>query len=155
MSSILQSKVMDKHVLSEQFYLSLVSFLLQAKQQVIAISGEFGLTSIQALTLLMVDSIESPSMSAFCKLYDCDASNITGIMDGLENKGLVTRQPHPSDRRIKIIRLEPEGKNMQSKIVKRLAKTSGHLFYGLNETELKRFASIVQKLDASKHLSPS
>src|SRR5437879_4269142 len=109
--------------LSESFYFSLVSFLLQAKQQVVAISSEFGLTSIQALTLLMIDSIESPNMSSFCKLYDCDASNITGIIDGLENKRLVSRQPHPSDRRIKIIRLEAEGKKLQNQIVKRLAQT--------------------------------
>ena len=96
--------------LTEPFYFALVAFLLQAKQQVIAVAGEFGLTGIQALTLLMIDRIESPSMSSFCKLYDCDASNITGIIDGLENKGLVSRQPHSSDRRIKIIRLEEEGK---------------------------------------------
>ena len=137
--------------LPEPFYLALVSFLLQAKQQVIAISSEFGLTSIQALTLLMLDDIKAPSMSGFCKLYDCDASNITGIVDGLENKGLVSRQPHPSDRRIKIIHLETEGKKLQSQIVKRLAETSDHLFHGLNETELKQFASLVQKLDINKH----
>src|SRR5207247_2019312 len=100
---------------SDTFYFALVSFLLQAKQQVVAISGEFGLTSIQALTLLQVDTIEAPSMSSFCKLYDCDASNITGIIDGLEQKGLVARRPHPSDRRIKIIHLEKAGKAMQIK----------------------------------------
>jgi DNA-binding MarR family transcriptional regulator len=141
--------------LSESFYFALVSFLLQSKQQVIAISGEFGLTSIQALTLLMLDEIKPPSMSAFCKLYDCDASNITGIVDGLENKGLVSRQPHPSDRRIKIIRLEKDGKELQAQIIQRLAETSDHLFSGLDAHELKQFASLVQKLTASKYAALS
>jgi DNA-binding MarR family transcriptional regulator len=141
---------MNSKPLSESFYFALLQFLLQAKQQVIAISGEFGLTSIQSLTLLMLNNIDLPSMSSFCKLYDCDASNITGIIDGLENKKLVSRQPHPSDRRIKIIKLEAKGKTMQTKIIRRLAETSGHLFSGLNETELQQFAALVQKLNSSQ-----
>lgn len=142
---------MNKPKLSEEFYFSLVSFLLQSKQQVIAISGEFGLTSIQALTLLMLDNAHAPSMSSFCKLYDCDASNITGIVDGLESKGLVSRQPHPSDRRIKIIYLEADGKDMQMRLIKALAETSGHLFSGLDSNEVQQFARLIQKLDISKH----
>jgi DNA-binding MarR family transcriptional regulator len=141
---------MTKQPLSEQFYFALVAFLLQAKQQVVAISGELGLTSVQALTLLMVDSITAPSMSSLCKLYDCDASNITGIIDGLEQKGLVSRQPHPTDRRIKIIRLEPAGKQIQTNIIRHLVKNSDHLFDGLNQTELAQFANLVQKLQIPK-----
>jgi len=131
---------------SDHFYLALVSFLLQAKQQIVAISGEFGLTSIQALTLLNLNTHETPSMSSFCKLYDCDASNITGIIDGLEQKKLVSRQPHPKDRRIKMIHLEPAGKKMQTAIIHRLAQTSGHLFSSLSETERGQFARLLQKL---------
>jgi len=133
---------------SDEFYHALVSFLLQAKQQIVAISGEFGLTSIQALTLLKLNSAEAPSMSSFCKLYDCDASNITGIIDGLEQKKLVSRQPHPKDRRIKMIHLELAGKKMQATIIRRLAQTSEHLFSGLTETERGQFARLIQKLTA-------
>lgn len=137
---------MTAHNHPDQFYFALVSFLLHAKQQVVTLSAEFGLTGIQALTLLQVSTIEAPSMSAFCKLYNCDASNITGIVDGLEQKGLVSRRPHPSDRRIKIIHLEPAGKLMQAKIIRRLAETSNHLFAPLNQTERKQFEALVQKL---------
>lgn len=137
---------------SDTFYFCLVSFLLQAKQHVVNMSGEFGLTSIQALTLLQVNTIEPPTMSTFCKLYACDASNITGIIDGLEQKGLVSRQPHPSDRRIKIIHLERAGKAMQDKIIKRLAETSEHLFAGLTKAERQEFEALVCKLAPSKSL---
>jgi DNA-binding MarR family transcriptional regulator len=131
---------------SDTFYFALVSFLLQAKQQVVATSGSLGLTGIQALTLLMVDTIEAPSMSRICKLYDCDASNITGIIDGLEQKGLVSRQPHPNDRRVKVIRLETAGKKMQAKVIHRLAETSDHLFSGLDSQEREQFEGLIKKL---------
>lgn len=131
---------------SNQFYFALVSFLLHAKQQVVTLSAEFGLTGIQALTLLQIETIDTPSMSAFGKLYGCDPSNITGIVDGLEQKGLVSRRPHPSDRRTKLIHLEQAGKNMQDKIVKRLAESSDHLFDRLNKTERKQLEDLVCKL---------
>lgn len=136
---------MNSYNLPDQFYLSLTEFLLHAKQQVIAISGEFGLTSMQALTLL-VTSNDSKPMNSFCKMYDCDASNITGIIDGLEEKKLVSRQPHPKDRRIKIIRLEKAGLQMQKAITKRLAQQSGLLFSGLTSTEVQQLAKLITKI---------
>lgn len=137
---------MNKSTHSDDFYYALVSFLLQAKQQVIATASEFGLTSVQALTLLTVKQHSQRSMSDFCKLYECDASNITGIIDGLEQKGLVSRQPHPGDRRVKIIHLEPAGHDLQKHLIARIAESSPHLFAGLTETEVAQLAKLIQKI---------
>jgi DNA-binding MarR family transcriptional regulator len=137
---------MNRPALSNDFYYALVSFLLQAKQQVIAAASEFGLTSVQAVTLLTVKQHDQRSMSEFCKLYECDASNITGIVDGLEQKGLVSRRAHPKDRRVKIIHLEKEGHAVQKKLIARIAESSPHLFHGLSETEVKQLARLIQKI---------
>jgi DNA-binding MarR family transcriptional regulator len=139
-----------KPATSQGFYLALVEFLLQAKHQVIAISGEFGLTSMQALTLLMTDNKRPKSMNSFCKMYDCDASNITGIIDGLEQKGLVSRREHPSDRRVKIVYLEEDGATLQQTIIKRLAEDSGFLFKGLDDSEAHQLITIMTKLARSQ-----
>lgn len=141
---------MKKPVVSNDFYYALVSFLLQAKQQVIASASEFGLTSVQALTLLTVKQYSQHSMSDFCKLYECDASNITGIVDGLEQKGLVSRQPHPNDRRVKIIHLEPAGHELQGQLIARIAESSPHLFAGLTEKEVQQLAKLIQKIQPQK-----
>lgn len=132
--------------LTDDFYYALVGFLLQSKQQVVSIAGEFGLTGVQGLTLLTIKRSEQRSMSDFCKLYDCDASNITGIIDGLEEKGLVSRQAHPKDRRVKIIHLETAGSDLQKKLIKRIAETSPHLFTGLTSAETQQLAKLIQKL---------
>jgi DNA-binding MarR family transcriptional regulator len=41
--------------------------------------------------------------------WGCDASYVTSLTDGLEERGLVERRPHPTDRRIKMIVLTEEG----------------------------------------------
>lgn len=136
--------------IANNFYLSLIEFLMTAKQHVVAIGDEFGLTSIQAITLLLVDEHRPRPMKSFCTLFHCDASNVTGIVDGLENKGLVSRQNDPKDRRIKIICLEPAGKALQQTIIERLDGMNGPLFTALNEAEKQQFAELVAKIAAAK-----
>ncbi len=119
---------------------------MNAKQHIVAIGAEFGLSSIQAITLLLTDSSKPRPMKNFCTLYNCDASNITGIVDGLEQKGLVSRQNDPKDRRIKIICLELAGKKMQRAIIERLSTDNGFLFDPLSETEARQFVKIIEKL---------
>jgi len=142
----------DTHI-SHHFYLSLLEFLLTSKQHIVAIGDEFGLTSIQAITLLLVDEHQPRPMKNFCMLYHCDASNITGIVDGLEKKGLVSRQNDPNDRRVKVICLEPAGKKLQQTIIERLDDVNGFLFDPLNDTEKRQFAHIVEKIAGAKKLA--
>jgi DNA-binding MarR family transcriptional regulator len=125
---------------------------MTAKHHVITIGADFGLTSIQAITLLLVDEHRPRPMKNFCLLFHCDASNITGIVDGLESKGLVSRQNDPTDRRIKTIRLEPAGKAMRRDIIERLEGMDGPLFAALNNEEKKQFAGLVAKIAAAKQL---
>ena len=139
--------------ISHHFYLSLLEFLLTSKQHIVAIGDEFGLTSIQAITLLLVDEHQPRPMKNFCMLYHCDASNITGIVDGLEKKGLVSRQNDPNDRRVKVICLEPAGKKLQQIIIERLDDVNGFLFDPLNDTEKRQFAHIVEKIAGAKKLA--
>lgn len=139
--------------ISHHFYLSLLEFLLTSKQHIVAIGDEFGLTSIQAITLLLIDEHRPRPMKNFCMLYHCDASNITGIVDGLEKKGLVSRQNDPTDRRIKIICLEPAGKKLQQTIIGRLDDVNGFLFDPLNDIEKRQFAGIVEKIAVAQKLT--
>ncbi|MET7851298.1 MarR family transcriptional regulator [Streptomyces avermitilis] len=52
------------------------------------------------------------SMSVLATTLTCDASNMTGIVDRLEKRGLVRREPSPSDRRVKNVILTAEGERV-------------------------------------------
>lgn len=71
------------------------------------IAAELGLPPAQAIALV---NLRGPApMRDLADLLSCDASNVTGIVDGLERRGLVTRRPDPSDRRVKHLVLTEEG----------------------------------------------
>src|SRR5713226_4435512 len=61
--------------------------------------GELGLSPMQAHALRF---LERPvPMSELADTLWCDASNVTGIVDRLEARGLVERRPSDGDRRVK------------------------------------------------------
>ncbi|MFF3413558.1 MarR family winged helix-turn-helix transcriptional regulator [Streptomyces sp. NPDC002698] len=52
------------------------------------------------------------AMRALATILTCDASNMTGIIDRLEKRGLVRREPSATDRRVKNVVLTAEGERV-------------------------------------------
>ncbi|GAB7106959.1 MarR family transcriptional regulator [Streptomyces phaeofaciens JCM 4814] len=52
------------------------------------------------------------AMRVLASILTCDASNMTGIVDRLEKRGLVQREPSPTDRRVKNVVLTAEGERV-------------------------------------------
>ncbi|MER5945236.1 MarR family transcriptional regulator [Streptomyces sp. NPDC001904] len=69
------------------------------------------LTGAQArvLSLLTLDPLP---MRQIAQRLKCEPSNITGIVDRLEARGLVERQPSPGDRRVKVAAPTVEGREV-------------------------------------------
>lgn len=59
------------------------------------------LTGAQARVLGLL-SLQPMPMRRIAQKLKCEPSNITGIVDRLELRGLVERRPDPSDRRVKL-----------------------------------------------------
>jgi DNA-binding MarR family transcriptional regulator len=144
---------MNQTLLSDNFNYALVSFLLQAKQNVLSVAAEFDLSMGQAFSLLLMESSSSRSMKSYCKAYNCDAGNLTGLIDGLEEKGLVVREQDPNDRRIKVIRMLPAGARLQKKLLARLAEVHNDLFRSLGEDEQAHFAHAIEKIHGSQQFA--
>jgi DNA-binding MarR family transcriptional regulator len=62
------------------------------------------------------------TMSEIAAVLRCDNSNVTGIVDGLEEKGLALRESAPGDRRVKLIALSPEGRKLHNRLAKAMEK---------------------------------
>jgi len=55
---------------------------------------------------------EPMSMGELAAMLGTDPPNMTGIVDDLEDQGLVRRRPHPTDRRAKLVEATRKGKDM-------------------------------------------
>ncbi|MGH4028056.1 MarR family winged helix-turn-helix transcriptional regulator [Actinomycetota bacterium Odt1-20B] len=71
-------------------------------------AGRHSLTGAQARVLGLL-SLEPMPMRRIAQKLKCEPSNVTGIVDRLESRGLVERRPDPADRRVKLAAPTPEG----------------------------------------------
>ena len=56
-------------------------------------------------------------MSDLADALGCDASNVTGIVDRLEARGLVERRAAEHDRRVKTLAVTPAGVELRDRVV--------------------------------------
>ncbi|MGW4023900.1 MarR family winged helix-turn-helix transcriptional regulator [Streptomyces sp. NPDC005009] len=69
------------------------------------------LTGAQA-KLLSLLSLEPLPMRKLAQRLKCEPSNVTGIVDRLESRGLAERRPDPADRRVKLAAATQEGRRV-------------------------------------------
>jgi DNA-binding MarR family transcriptional regulator len=84
--------------------------------------GELGLSFAQAHALRLLDPDEPMPMSALAERLFCDASNVTGIADRLEARGLVRRQSAEGDRRVKALTLTPAGSKLREQVMELMSQ---------------------------------
>jgi DNA-binding MarR family transcriptional regulator len=65
----------------------------------------------------MLDPDEAMPMSALAERLFCDASNVTGLVDRLEARGLVERRTAEGDRRVKALTLTREGVELRDRVL--------------------------------------
>src|SRR5512133_3091330 len=79
--------------------------------------AELGLSFSQAHALRLLDPDEPMPMSALAERLFCDASNVTGIVDRLEARGLVERRSAEGDRRVKALAITPAGVELRDDVL--------------------------------------
>jgi DNA-binding MarR family transcriptional regulator len=73
-------------------------------------------------------------------------ATITGLIDTLERSGLVTRTPHPDDRRMVSVGLTPRGERLLIKILPAHFREMAWLMEPLSEPERKTLVRLLTKM---------
>ncbi len=79
-----------------------------------------GVTPPQMKALLSLEPGDARPMRTLAAEWRCDASWVTGLVDGLEDRGYVERKVHPGDRRVKTVVLTDLGAKAKDQLLERL-----------------------------------
>lgn len=90
------------------------------KHRLHAIATEFELSPPQVWALKALGPDAPVPMSSLAGTLRCDASNVTGIVDRLEHRGLVERRPAQHDRRVKHLHLTERGVGVRNRLLEQL-----------------------------------
>ncbi|MGW3149150.1 MarR family winged helix-turn-helix transcriptional regulator [Streptomyces sp. NPDC001177] len=107
-------------------------------------AADMGLTASQAKTLSVLRRAPA-SMRSLAHTLACDASNMTGIIDRLEKRDLVSREVSTTDRRVKNVALTETGEKVIDTIRERMEQTQTGLdkLSDVERTELFRLLTAV------------
>jgi DNA-binding MarR family transcriptional regulator len=84
------------------------------------LAAELELSPAQCHVLHLIEPERPLPMGQLAQNLACDKSNITGLVDRLESRGLVKRRPSPEDRRVKVLVLTPTGVRLRTMLVERM-----------------------------------
>jgi len=91
-----------------------------SRRRFLAIASEFELSPPQVRALGVLDPDRPVPMSDLAEALHCDNSNVTGIVDRLEDRGLVERRSATHDRRVKMLVVTPRGAEVRDRLAERL-----------------------------------
>jgi MarR family transcriptional regulator, organic hydroperoxide resistance regulator len=94
---------------------SLIFHFIKAKKQTSL--AEFDLTQAQAQLLGSLEPDRPIAMNELANTLGCDASNVTGLVDRLEERGLLERRTSAEDRRMKMIAVTTSGEKQRRKLL--------------------------------------
>jgi len=137
---------------SRQLCDQILAFVSRCKTIFLHCAENEGLTYVQLYVLYMVYH-EPLTMGHLATTLHCDASNITGVVERLVRRKLLTRQPSQQDRRVKVLAITEAGQqlvdDLRSKLPSLLGCTS------LSAAESKQLQDLLLKLTSSQDVDGS
>jgi DNA-binding MarR family transcriptional regulator len=109
------------------------------------VAAEFDLSPAQCHLLHLMEPAQPIPMGRIAEALACDASNVTGLVDRLESRGLVRRQPSAEDRRVKVLELTPAGARLRATVLERMTEPPESLDR-LSSDEQRALVKILQRL---------
>lgn len=91
------------------------------RTSVLSVANGLELTPGESRALDALDPEQPRPMRALAEALCCDASNVTWLVDRLEQRGYVERQPSPTDRRVKAVALTHAGTEARARLLEVMA----------------------------------
>ena len=137
---------MKESSLQDNLYWLFLRASFRAKKGFIRLADEHELTFVQLYTLCSMEPGKPLPMNEIAVMLNCDASNVTGIIDRLFSGHYIERQEKPEDRRVKMISLTPEGIELRERIIGKILAYRSKTFDDLSESQIESLRVVLKQI---------
>ncbi len=128
---------------ADEAWAVLRTLLGRQRRRFLIAASELDLHPAQAGALLQ---LASPlPMNELAAVLACDNSNVTGLVDRLEARGLVTRQANPEDRRVKTVVLTTAGTRLREQLLESVRRPPAG-FRRLSPAEQRQLRDLLRRV---------
>lgn len=110
---------------------------------------DYGITRREWLVLSCLADVEGVQSSELAQRAMLDRARTSRAITRLTEKGLVRREPKPSDRREVHVYLTDEGRRVYREVFPRIAAIQRDLLAPFSEAECRQFSELIARLQAS------
>jgi MarR family transcriptional regulator, organic hydroperoxide resistance regulator len=136
----------DREDLAGEAWRQLMGLMFRQRRFFVTTASSFGLNPGSLKALLDLDVDNPASMRALAEAWQCDASNVTWLVDQLESRGLVERRVSPTDRRVKTVVLTPTGRGLRDKVESHM-RTAPPELLTLDGADLAVLVRVLRKIE--------
>jgi MarR family transcriptional regulator, organic hydroperoxide resistance regulator len=122
----------------------LMRFFFSQRAHLPSSGARFDLSPIQCHVLHLIEPMRPLPMSRLADTLSCDASNVTGLVDRMESRGLVRRRSSTEDRRVKVLELTTTGARLRTELLRQMTAAS----LPLSRLSLNQRRTLVKILEA-------
>jgi DNA-binding MarR family transcriptional regulator len=108
----------------------------------------------QFAVLRAVGFTEGASQQALAERLNISASHMVAIVDGLEKRALLERQPHPGDRRVHSLHLTGDGEKLLAQAFELAKRFEQRLTTPLSAGERKDLLALLDRVAEAMELQP-
>ena len=138
----------EELVSSSTFLLKRLGFA--AKEKSMAAYEAEGVHPYHVAILLALDEGKHETQGAIADMLGYDRGQLVGLLDELEEKGLVERRRDPNDRRRHLVQTTPEGKRALRRLRTLARQVENDFLAPLSEAERAELHALLLRL-AEKH----
>ena len=138
----------SKAAIAAEVWGTLLEVVMGQRNRFFAVLGEFDLTPGDLRALNVLDPEHPRPMRSLTHAWGCDASNVTWMVDRLEQRGLVERRTDPADRRARTVALTALGAQTKADLFTRLHQPPDELLT-LDRDTLKALRAVLATLPVS------
>lgn len=96
--------------------------------------------------LLGLDSEPVHTQAALAKAIGADKTRIIGVLDELQRRGLITREPDPTDRRVNLVSLTDAGRDLRDRAQRDIQAGEDRLLERLPASDRRVFLRALRTL---------
>ena len=108
--------------------------------------GPIGLTAPEAGILVHISNLGTTSLAELAREIQHTHPSVLRHLDALEDRGLILRTPHPSDRRVKQVALTEAGQEIIPKLKEAFIETQREATSGLDPDDIERVLAVLRRV---------
>ncbi|MEY2855258.1 MAG: hypothetical protein RL030_2390 [Pseudomonadota bacterium] len=114
-----------------------------------------GLTAVQWAPLMIISRGGNPTAASLARDLNTDTGAMTRMLDRLEAKGLLTRSRSVQDRRVVVLTLTDQGRELTTRIPHHLARVYNQHLTGFTTDEFLQLKVFLRRIIANRdHATP-